>query len=318
MTIESHFYDTAPGVGVTEVEWAEASRSRTSIYGVSSAADLLCAAHPSTPYAVNISPAPSGFWGHGIWDTSDAVVTVTSTPPATGARRFDLVVARRDWTFLGGGPTAITRIQGSSARALPSGRTATPGELDDQPLWLVEWLGGQTQPQSITDLRLIGGLEAADALALRYMEFPGQPVRLNGATWYYEAIGNGNWAHREDLPSIVSVAPPPGWYVGPVGFYVTRTPIAGGKAQFHLTGQLIRDAEAFNLGNKFLGATIPAGYRPADSMDFHAGLNNSSNGYSGVFNMRVTGAGHFLMLPIHTDPLIEKFGNLNFSGSWVA
>jgi hypothetical protein len=196
MAIESHFYDTVPGVGINEVEWAEAAQSRRSLYGVASASELLCTPHASTPYTVNISPAPKGFWGHGVWDTSDAVVTITFTPPANGARRFDLVVARRDWTATGGGPTVLRGVQGSSARALPGGRLSKPGEIDDQPLWLVEWLGGQTQPQSITDLRLIGGLELYDSLGLKYLEFPGHPVKSSGSLWYYEAIGNGNWAHR--------------------------------------------------------------------------------------------------------------------------
>lgn len=194
MAIESHFYDTIPGQGINEVEWAESARSRGTVYGVASASDLLCTAHPSTPYAVNISPGPNGFWGHGVWDTSDSIVTVTFTPPANGTRRFDLVTGRRDWTPTGGGPTTIAKVQGTSARAIPAGRESSPGEVDDQPLWLVEWLGGQTQPQSITDLRLIGGRYAKDLLAFRFLKIPGMDIHFEGKRWEYLPVdSNGNW-----------------------------------------------------------------------------------------------------------------------------
>lgn len=193
MAIDSHFYDTLPGKGINEIEWAESAASRGPIYGVASKDELLCTPHPSTPYAVNISPAPNGFWGHGVWDTSDSIVTVTFAPPASGARRFDLVAGHRDWTPTGGGPTTIAGVQGSATRALPSGRATSPGEVDDQPLWLVEWVGGQTQPQSITDLRLIGGRVGVDALALKGLPPFSAPVTISGVDYRYEPIGNGNW-----------------------------------------------------------------------------------------------------------------------------
>jgi hypothetical protein len=104
MAIDSHFYDTLPGQGINEIEWAQTARSRGPVYGVVSKDDLLCTPHPSTPYAVNISPGT--FWGQGVWDESDSIVTVTCSAPATGARRFDLIAGRRDWTPTGGGPAA--------------------------------------------------------------------------------------------------------------------------------------------------------------------------------------------------------------------
>ncbi|KQN99703.1 hypothetical protein ASF21_12915 [Arthrobacter sp. Leaf234] len=197
MGIESHFYDTIPGQGINEIEWSESARSRGPIYGVSNPSELLCTAHPSTPYAVNISPAPSGFWGHGVWDTSDSTVTVVCTPPALNARRFDLITPRRDWTPTGGGPTTITKVQGTSSRSIPTGRETSPGEVDDQPLWLVEWLGGETQPQSITDLRVFGGggggQIAMNKMALEYLKAPGARVTIDGTLYQYEPIGNGVW-----------------------------------------------------------------------------------------------------------------------------
>lgn len=200
MTITSRFYDTTPGNGIKENEWAVSAVSRGATYGVVGANGLDLTPHPSTPYTLNIGPALEGFWGHGVWDVSDVQVTLPAvTPPATNATRWDLVAARRDWQPTGGGPTALVVVEGTSAQALPATRANTPGEVDDQPLWLVQWRGGDTQPIATIDLRCWagpGGIAAVDTMALQYLASPGACVHIGETSWRYLPDANGvfSWA----------------------------------------------------------------------------------------------------------------------------
>lgn len=194
MVIRSTFYDTAPGEGVKETEWAASAQSRGPLYGVAGSGDLRLTAHPTTPYAVNLSPGK--FWGSGVWDENTETGIVQSVAPARDATRWDLIAARRDWQPTGGGPTRFIAISGSASKKLPDEREKRPGVVDDQPLWLVKWKGGRTQPEEIIDLRCWasnGGVEIADALALDYLASPGAAVKLGNTVWRYDLQANGVW-----------------------------------------------------------------------------------------------------------------------------
>lgn len=197
--IKSTFYDTLPDEGVNEVEWAKSAKSRGPLYGVDGPNDLRLTAHPTTPYAVNLSPGK--FWGHGIWDEAESVVRVQCVAPAQGAYRWDLIPARRDWQPTGGGPTSLLALQGSTdGSKIVSVRENRPGEIDDQPLWAVQWKGGQTQPNAIVDLRCWpsnGGVEIADKLSLNYLAAPGAAVKLGRSMWRYEPQANSVWDWQE-------------------------------------------------------------------------------------------------------------------------
>lgn len=188
MTIESTYYDTQPGTGVTEVEWSKSHPDvGSSEYGVVGAGDFKLTAHPTTPYAVNLAPGQA--WGQGVYDESDATVTVTSPTPAAGTTRWDLICARRDWQPVAGGPTSFVSVQGGASKQIPAGRANTPGTLDDQPLWLVEWKAGQNQPNAIVDLRVWagnGGALAKDLLVREYLKRLGTQVKIGKTTWRYE------------------------------------------------------------------------------------------------------------------------------------
>ena len=208
MAINSTFYDTLPGQGVTELPWARSAVSRGPDYGVVGPDDLKLTAHPTTPFAVVLSAGK--FWGHGVWDESDASVTVQCDTVAGGATRWDLIVGHRDWTPTGGGPTALSKVNGTSSKAIPVSRANTPGEIDDQPLWLVQWTGGQTWPTAIIDLRCWagnGGVVIADILARDYLARPGADVLLGSTTWRYTIGTNGAWGWIDQSPLIVPAAP---------------------------------------------------------------------------------------------------------------
>lgn len=194
MVIRSTFYDTAPGEGVKETTWAESAQSRGPLYGVVGVGDLRLTAHPTTPYAVNLSAGK--FWGSGVWDESTETKIVQCPTPARDVVRWDLIAARRDWQPTGGGPTSFIAIPGASSKALPKERENRPGVVDDQPLWLVKWRGGRTQPEEIIDLRCWasnGGVEVADQLALDYLASPGAAVKLGNTVWRYDLQANGVW-----------------------------------------------------------------------------------------------------------------------------
>ena len=222
MAIRSTFYDTAPGEGVKETEWAQSALSRGPLYGVGGPNDLRLTAHPTTPYAVNIGPGK--FFGHGVWDDNDSTVLVQCPTPAAGSTRWDLIAGRRDWQPAGGGPTSLRAIAGTATLAIPTGRENRPGIVDDQPVWLVQWKAGLPQPQQIIDLRCWagpGGVEIVHKLALNYLAEPGASVKLGSSTWRYEAQANGVWDWRE-------------YPAGPFGMFTQQLPVnsaipAGGQ-----------------------------------------------------------------------------------------
>jgi hypothetical protein len=203
VAIESTFYDTSAGVPaslVTEIKWAKAHPFiGAAQYGIRDPEDFKVTAHPSTPYAVNV--ADGGAWGHGIFDESDQVETVTCSPPAAGTTRWDLICLRRDWTPSAGGPTTVTKVEGGAVKQIPAGRNNTPGTLDDQPLALLQWTAGQTQPTANVDLRCWagnGGLTAMDDLALTYLDIPGATVLINGSLWHHtvSTSGTASWSKQ--------------------------------------------------------------------------------------------------------------------------
>lgn len=201
MAINSTFYDTAPGEGVKETTWAQSAPSRGSLFGVVGENDFKLTAHPSTPYTVNIGPGKA--WGHGIFDEVTGTTAVTCATPAKGVIRWDLMAIRRDWQPTGGGPSGFKAISGSATQTIPTTMENRPGIVADQPLYLLQWKGGETQPQKIIDLRCwpsAGGVEIADKLALSYLATPGAAPKLGSSTWRYEKQANNVWDWKEYLP----------------------------------------------------------------------------------------------------------------------
>lgn len=198
MAINSTFYDTAPGEGVKETTWAQSAPSRGSLFGVVGENDFKLTAHPSTPYTVNIGPGKA--WGHGVFDEVTGTTAVTCATPAKGVIRWDLMAIRRDWQPTGGGPSGFKAISGSATQTIPTTMENRPGIVADQPLYLLQWKGGETQPQKIIDLRCwpsIGGVEIADKLALSYLATPGAAPKLGSSTWRYEKQANNVWDWKE-------------------------------------------------------------------------------------------------------------------------
>jgi hypothetical protein len=213
MTTTSVGYDGS----VDEIAWAKLSpNAGGSEYGVKGPGDWKVTAHPSTDKAVNIA-AGTG-WGHGVLDTSDTTVTVTCAALASGTR-WDLITVKRDWQPPGG-QTTFTKVTGTSTEQLPA-RDNNPGVEDEQPLALVKWVGGQTQPSKIIDLRVWsgnGGMVAKDKLALEYLERVGCAVTIENSQWQYVLDSNNSpvWVRIADA--------------GAVALFATGNSIIGGSA----------------------------------------------------------------------------------------
>jgi hypothetical protein len=204
MAITSIGYDGT----VDEADWTklmgEAARST---YGVGGKGDWKVTSHPTLDRGVVI--ATGSGWGNGVHDTSSTTVSLAGATISSGSR-WDMVVARRNWSGTGGS-TSFAMITGTSTRGLPS-RENTPGTLDDQPIALVQFSAGQASAMSIIDLRVWpgegGGLYAKDALARNYNTAVGTRMIIDGDDWVsvIDSSGNQTWSRQSSLNSVQLLA----------------------------------------------------------------------------------------------------------------
>jgi hypothetical protein len=149
--------------------------------------------------------APGQAAGQGIYDSSDAVESLTGAA-VTAGDRWDLVALRRNWTT---STTSPVLVPGGSMKILPN-RTVGPGNVDDQPIAMVRFSAGQSAVQEIVDLRCWhgdGGMLAKDLLARSYLTRLGTRVWINGVTWVFGFGVTGNPAWVTDSAYVGSTAP---------------------------------------------------------------------------------------------------------------
>lgn len=201
MAITSIGYDGT----IDESAWTSlmggASRST---YGVSGGTAWKVNASPTLTRGVVIS-AGSG-WGWGVYDTSDATVSLAGASISSGTR-WDMVVARRSWAGTGG-VTTFVMISGTSTMALPA-RSTTPGDVDDQPIALVQFTAGQSAPTAILDLRVWagtgGGLVANELLARDYNTAIGTRICIDGEDWLSDITGTSQVWYRVSSPNAIQL-----------------------------------------------------------------------------------------------------------------
>lgn len=180
----SNGYDTTETNPYTEVPWADAHPSIGSAsYGVRNPTDWKVTAVSGADRTVSIA-AGKGF-GHGVTDKTVANDTIQLDTVASGSR-WDLIACRRDWTPTGG-TSQFVKVNGGSTPVIPGGRLVGPGNIDDQPLYLVQVTAGQTQPTGFVDLRTWsgdgGGIVGRDPLILSYLNATGTRININGVDW---------------------------------------------------------------------------------------------------------------------------------------
>lgn len=250
----SHGYDTTTGNPYTETAWADAHPLIGSgQYGVRSGGDWLVTAVTGADRTVSIAP---GFgFGGGVTDLTVDNETIQLDTITSGSR-WDLIVARRDWTPTAG-ESKFMKINGGSAKAIPGGRLMTPGGIDDQPLALVQVTAGQTQPTAIVDLRCWatnGGMVAKDDLAKAYLNKLGTELYINGVEWRY-IPGANNVPEWVTSGAVTTYTP-----TGATGWAVTgdiSVVQAGTKRQVTVDVTAKRTGAAFTLDSDAWEAVAP-------------------------------------------------------------
>lgn len=260
VTFISHGYDTTTGNPYTETAWADAHPLIGSgQYGVRSGSDWNVTAVTGADRTVSIA---EGFgWGSGVTDLTVANETI-QLDTVTAGSRWDLIVARRDWTPTAG-ETKFMKINGGATKAIPGGRLLTPGGIDDQPLALVQVTAGQTQPTAIVDLRCWatnGGMVAKDDLVKGYLNKLGTCVYINGTEWRY-VPGANNVPEWVTGGTVTTYAP-----LQPTGYSVTGgvyTEQVGTKRRVTVDITIQRTGGNQLIGTDFssFGAVIPTGAR---------------------------------------------------------
>lgn len=189
MALTSVFYD---GVA-TEADRA-ANLAGNPSYGVGGPNDFRVTAHPTIPYAVLVKAGRAH--GRKLTDTAATDEVVQCAAPANGVVRWDCIVVRRNWQPLLGGPSMLVAVSAGANPVIPATLKKNPGVEDDQPIFLVKWVGGTSAPTQFIDLRCwpaMGGAVVMDKLALGYLGEPGACVVLDNVPWQYVPVANGLW-----------------------------------------------------------------------------------------------------------------------------
>jgi hypothetical protein len=258
---------------VNERQWAELVPSvGSSIYGIKEADDLKVSAVPGQPLMVSIAAGTA--WGHGVMDTETLNTTVTCDAITSGTR-WDLIALRRNWQPLAGGPTSVVKVTGTAEKVIPGSREAMPGVTDDQPLALVQWTAGQTQPTAIVDLRVWasnGGLFAKDDLVRTYIKAVGTQISINGALWACR-LGDNDlvvWEKAAEIDRTTVPAPDGGWSIAGGIVRINSQGFSQCRATLKIT-RVSGPSDNINQGyNSLLDATIPAAFRPTVEVQGHA------------------------------------------------
>lgn len=254
----------------------------SSEYGVVGENDWVATAHPSTAQAINLSIGRG--WGHGVYDESDTVTTVQCEPITSGTR-WDLIVMDRDWQPLNG-LSQFGAVTGGATKALPD-RVEGPGVRDQQPLWLVQWQAGQTQPIAFVDLRVWagnGGMVGKDELVRSYLETVGTRIKINGEIWSFEPLSNGtaDWVNEDGSGPWVDLPLKSGWRN--IGIPARARLIARG-ALVHVECEVVYDGGAA-IYEGWIIAELPGGMKPKYAT-FVAGSTNQYR--SGAFYIIYSG-----------------------------
>jgi hypothetical protein len=239
MAITSVGYD---GI-VNEAQWAEMIKKiGHADYGVVGVGDLKVTTVAGVDRTVSVAAGKG--WGHGVFDTNSANITIQLDIVTTGFR-WDLIALRRDWSPAGG-TTTVVKVNGTSTQTIPAGRLKGPGTLDDQPLALVQMSAGQTSPTAIVDLRCWagnGGLVAGHDLVMTYLQTIGAQIKMSQTSRLWNCVidGAGN-------PLWTSTAPD-----GYIPMFGIGTSVAGGNPAMPGTSFL------FQAGSS-VGASDAGGY----------------------------------------------------------
>ncbi|RCK68260.1 hypothetical protein DT076_16560 [Desertihabitans brevis] len=221
---------------------------------------------PSGTREVEASPGYLGAYGIVDQITTDTPRQILQLPaPSSGSRHY-MIVMRREWGSSAEQPgrSYLAFIDAGDGQVLPT-RNTDYGTLDDQPLALYRVTFGESIPQLVADLRMVGtegNLYARSELVLQYMEYPGARVRIGDDEWRYEPSYDFNGAGWHRYPFVEGREVP-----------VNIAPNFTGASTFaHRQGQrvtlrgLIQSTRGnLNPGRRYFIGDLPTRFRPTGS-----------------------------------------------------
>lgn len=149
-------------------------------YSVAGAGDLRVTARTTTDRGLSIAAGVAA--GDGVMDTVTTADNTLALPSVAGTgSKWFLVVLRRDWTV---NRSSFAIVEGTSARAIPTGRQKTAGAVSDQPLALVRVQG--VTIMEFVDLRTwarTGGVFALDELVKDFLTNIGTSILIGSTLW---------------------------------------------------------------------------------------------------------------------------------------
>ena len=202
MAISSYGYTGA----VNNVQWAQMAGSLGFDYVAKGPNDCKVTAVSTGTRTVRV--ATGSIAGGGVLDVNGSAVDI-ALPNVTSGSKWFMIVAHRVWQTTNA--TTFTYIEGTATRQLPP-RDVGFGVEDDQPLALVRIAAGQTLPQEIIDLRVIGNNNGAmvgfDHLCLEYVTTVGTMVKIGDVEWLRTINDSGSVVWTSHTPTWKS---PPMW-----------------------------------------------------------------------------------------------------------
>lgn len=136
---------------VDEAQWGSMADLAGCDSVVGSDADFGVTAVAGADRKISVSAGRS--MAHGVLVVSDAPMQLQAGIVSSG-KRWDTVVLRRNWQGAGG-TTTLVLVPGTDSATIAPGLNSTPGLIDDDPLWLVQFTAGVSQPTGFSDLRNI-------------------------------------------------------------------------------------------------------------------------------------------------------------------
>lgn len=269
VTFISHGYDTTTANPYTESAWANAHPSiGLARYGVRSPLHWKVTAVSGQDRTVSIN-AGEGY-GTGVTDKTFDNETIQLDTISSGSR-WDLIAVRRDWTPTGG-ESKFVKVNGGATKTIPGGRNSVAGNIDDQPLALVQVTAGQTQPTAIVDLRTWagegGGVVANDDLVRSFLNATGTMLQINGVNWVRRVGANDTpeWFEENSTGAWVPLTLGTGWANN--GGTVAAARLLAGGTLLQVRGDVRYTGNVAVTGPPLEGwtlAVLPAGLSPTDT-----------------------------------------------------
>lgn len=287
---------TSVGYGgtVDEQAWARLAPHLGAQYGVLGPTDWRVAVVSAADRTVSIA-AGTGY-GYGVFDTTPGPATLQLGTVASGSR-WDVIVARRNWSGAGG-TTEFDAIPATTLGDLPATRANDPGELDEQPIALVQVTAGQTVPTAVIDLRVWqanGGAVALSEKVLQYLAEPGTTVQIGVTTWQRTVSSNGVASWRvigEDTGWLGLTAIAPQWN-NPAGALAMRARRIGNRVQLRGVQRINANVNGGVIpGGSHAIGSVPTGMAPsAGYYGFVPCWINGGTGPSPVAEVTITSSG---------------------------